>query len=486
MGFQSKTVGVAAIVTTAVVAYLARRSITKPGQDAPESIELSAESSSTAESNEIEARRNRRGSFRKISWRVAPYLVIASLLFSGGAGLAAHFQYSFAAGIGLLIAMALSFFALPSFAEYGMRKVLVPVALIVFILQFMAVVLATIIGMTSSIDPISLIELTVFGLTGLGLLLALVASWSSGWPYWEPLALGLIAAALGALCFPAIRGFTEPLDFPIVTGSGLLFTTGPANQPLALNVFTDPLDVQFGGTNNSESFSIIPSGYRLVHWALLLSGDARLKDIHLSGQIKERTISARPSQPLPYAASGSAQLFSGTANLDSVPSVDGTPFGTFAQSTSDRSAVSLPYYGITGLEFLPSTISGEITDVLGGKPTFLLGSDSTINIDGGFLPPSESVSQSSPAMTPNPSDQNDLQWTTHSALIGPSFALANQGAIDITNNILFVFAVLLGAAGAAFIACLQAFIRIRSSRNSTVEPDQHSPHDAPRFVDGRT
>lgn len=138
--------------------------------------------------------------------------------------------------------------------------------MVAFVLEFDILALITIAGILNYIDPVTLIGLTVLGLTGLGLSLALVVSWIPGWPYSEPLALGIIAAALGALCFPALHQFTKPLEFPIVNGAALLFATGPQNDQLTLTVDTDPLGTQFGATRNVESYSIDSQGGRPVRW----------------------------------------------------------------------------------------------------------------------------------------------------------------------------------------------------------------------------
>lgn len=118
-------------------------------------------------------------------------------------------------------------------------------------------------------------------------------------------------------------------------------------------------------------------------------------------------------------------------------------------------------------ELLPTNVAREVTRALAGTPTFRAPSDFTMNIDAGFLPPSYYVSQAAPALTPDANDQNELLWTTHSLSITPSVAVGNDGAADITSDILFVFAILLGVAGAALLASMQSFIHILSSRKST-------------------
>jgi len=148
---------------------------------------------------------------------------------------------------------------------------------VIFALQFEVVAGTTISGMLNYVDPTILIELTAFGLTGLGLSLALGASWIPDWPYSESLAAGIIAVALGALCFPALHEFTQPLEYPSVNGGALLFATGPPNQQLTLQVITNPLWQQVGDAQNLEDYSIYSLGNRPVHWALLLYGNARME-----------------------------------------------------------------------------------------------------------------------------------------------------------------------------------------------------------------
>jgi hypothetical protein len=487
MRFQSKAAGVAAMAATAIGAYAALRHAAKPDQtisEAPEQItendvgiELGNTKSVSKATEQVttndpvtqlgnpEGNGNPHQRLRRLS-RFAPYLVIISAAFFLCALLAFVLHHQFLTGAGLLMAMALSFFVLLKFIQFSKRRFFTRATTGLFLLQFSALAFVTTLGMLSSSDPVGLIGLTALGLTGLVLLLALIASRFPGWPYSEPIAVGLVAAALGALCFPGLREFTASAQFPANSGGAILFAAGLGNQKLTLNVYADLLAGQLYSANSWEGFSITTEKGASVRWALLLYGSARLKGDLLIPQIEKHDF----PQWLHY---GPVQLFSGSSNGTSTPHLwGGQAMGPFVQSTFDRSAVSLPLYGyFDSFIFPPSDVGREITKELGGAPVSRQPKFFTLKINGGSLPSLDSVSQSSPHMTINAN--NEMEWTSSDSM-SPQFMATDQGAADTASNVLFVFAVLLGVAGAAFIASLQSFIHILSSRQSTADADRVS------------
>jgi hypothetical protein len=68
-------------------------------------------------------------------------------------------------------------------------------------------------------------------------------------------------------------------------------------------------------------------------------------------------------------------------------------------------------------------------------------------------------------MTPAPNDPTELRWV-NSGIDTPSYAAVNRILADEDNSALFIFAVLLGVAGAALIGSLQVAIHIFSARKS--------------------
>jgi hypothetical protein len=169
-----------------------------------------------------------------------------------------------------------------------------------------------------------------------------------------------------------------------------------------------------------------------------------------------------PESVVPTPAPG--QLFSGTLGPESTAGIHGKPYGgSFARDTSSKAAVSLPTYG-QGIESeIPDIIAALINKTLGGKPIY----DPywTLTVLGGSLQPLDSVTQASPVLAANPNiPSNILEWTGPST-IKASYTIVNQGLLDEDNNIMFVFAILLGAAGAGMLASLQGIIHVLSSRS---------------------
>lgn len=127
---------------------------------------------------------------------------------------------------------------------------------------------------------------------------------------------------------------------------------------------------------------------------------------------------------------------------------------------------------------MPNIIAALINKTLGGKPTY----DSywTSIVTGGELKPLDSVTQSSPVLETGPNvPSNILEWTSPGE-IEASYTIVNQGLLDEDNNILYVFAILLGAAGAGVLASLQCIIHVLSSRNASGDKAQDAPEPPPK------
>ena len=446
----------AGAVAIALVFFLARRHVNMPkriaSSPAPEWVMEHSVSGAH--------RGDRSGKFHRAvriyPWRLSLCLDGASIVLSVIA-LATFRGNPLPAGVLVLVAFALSSFVLrgPRQRNY---QVIIGITIILVFVQFTGVIFATALGMLNSIDPISLIELTVFGICGFGIALILVVTWVRGWPFAEPLAAGLIAISLGALCLPGVRAFTETLQFPQVNGAALLFATGSQAQEVSLIVITDPLRPP----PTPEDFDIESSGSHLIHWALLLVGDARLKRIETSPHVERRDLFVGGSQivvPVPAPA----QLFFGIVNSSSMSTVTGNSVGRFVNSTSDRLAVSLPAYGQGLLSFVSSDVRQTIASALGGSPTLRDVGAFKLFLSGGNLTGLESVSQVSPPLTPNAELPKSIQWSD-ALRLSPTYVITDQNALDTTSNILFVFAILLGVAGAGLLASLQGIIHAFSSQ----------------------
>jgi hypothetical protein len=263
------------------------------------------------------------------------------------------------------------------------------------------------------------------------------------------LALAIIAIIFGTLCFPALRIRLGAIDFPEINGSAVLFATGTPSEELSLSVGLDP-----GLDNSLEVFTVSNSGKDNIHWALLFTGDARLKDIR---DFNERPMRGSPTRGLPSRT----ELIWGIVNSGSAITFSGHSVGKFVNSTSARSAASLPSYGQGSLDNEDPETSSTIVKDLGARPVDRLPDTFSVTVRIS-LSPFESVTQSTPDQISHSGDTSSPEWQSDSSL-SVKYATVDQKAVDETTNLLFVFAVLLGVAGAALLASLQGIIHVFSS-----------------------
>jgi hypothetical protein len=289
-------------------------------------------------------------------------------------------------------------------------------------------------------------------------------------PFTEPLAVGIIAIALSAMCIPALRTFTSLLEFPTSNGAALLFVNGPVDNHVSLEVDTYP-----ESTPMLQGFVISNlTGRRPINWALLLIGSARFSEIATELPHRNLTVSSFPTRAY-HSLTGhmslidtrpaEAQLFLGTLQSHDFERIAGWCYGRFINATYDRSAVALPYYGAGDLVTLDKRIRAIITTVLGGEPRVGAANNFQVKVFARDLLPFESISQAAP--TPTSGASGAPEWTSNDNL-AITYTTVNQAALDRTNNALFVFAILLGIAGAGLITSLQGTIHaILSHRSST-------------------
>jgi hypothetical protein len=391
-------------------------------------------------------------------WLFPVCLIVASCILWKGTG-RVDYRHPFPQGIALLTATALlSFILRGPRVRYAVITSLF--AALLLIMQFSEVASTTINGVRDSVDPTNLLELTVFGICGLGIIMSLLVTWTRGWSYAEPLAIGLVAIALGALCLPGIQLFTKSLHFPNVNGDVLLFATGSASQGLRFYASATPMS----GSGSPEDFTVDNLSSHAIHWALLLVADARITQIQASPPIKQRTLVATERMRVNLSFYNGvitsvypAQLFWGVTARTSMSTINGWSLGAFVNKTSDRSAVSLPNYEQGDLSMFAPATGKIIVDALSGKPTLRQLQDFTIKLYDGKLNAFESMTQSNPPFTPDFNDPSAVQWTSHLG-ISPTYATIDQNAADATTNIIFAFGVLLGVAGSGLIAGVQGVI----------------------------
>jgi hypothetical protein len=339
-------------------------------------------------------------------------------------------------------------------------------------IQLAIILVVTITRTLSTTDPIILLGLAACAICGVSVVVYVALASVSKSPFTEPLAVGVIAIALSAMCVPALRTFTSPLDFPISNSAALLFVNGPVDNHVSLAVDTYPeSDPMLQGFIISNL-----TGSRPINWALLLIGSARFRMLGLVGtdlRYRNLTLSGFPTAT-DHSLTGhtssinaqpvEAELFSGGLQSHDFASIGGWCFGRFINTTYDRSAVALPYYGAGDLADLDERTTAIVTDVLGGKPRVGRANRFQVKVFDRDLLPFESISQATP--TPTSGASGNPEWTSNDNLT-ITYATVNQAALDRTNNALFVFAILLGVAGAGLVTSLQGAIHAMLSRRSS-------------------
>ena len=415
------------------------------------------------------------GKRKRFEWirLVIPWSVLFASL--GLSFLAAHFYvpgalfylqfsnpYTFHSG-SLHIAALLWFtaFVLSAFLIRGPHRryafIITAEAFFVFLAQLFVMALIALHAVAQAdLDPSILLPVIALSICSLGVVLFVVVTWIRGWPFAEPLTMGLFAISLGAVCLPVLHLLAVPSVILNFNDHGVLYATGPSSQRLGLTVQIDTVD---GPT--TEAFQINNRGKTPVRWAFLLTGGARLKSVaHDSAHIEDRTIVVGPAF---VSFRQTAQLLSGSLSGYSLVTFHGYSFGQFATTVAAQTSVSLPSYehGNT----LTSKASPSIIEALKGEPAYRPVQDSPIVILAGHLPPFDSILEASPSMTPAAGDPTELRWVSH-RYASAFYAALNQGAAAVDNNTLFIFAALLGVAGAALIGSLQGAIHILSRRKA--------------------
>jgi hypothetical protein len=417
----------------------------------------------------------------------APYLLRGVPIFTY-LGVAPDYA-NLVSRITFLVAMALAAFIA------GWRKTVwiikVPAAFLLS-LQFLYLVTRTIDLMYLSSNPIAMLEATAFALCGLGIVLSPVVVWLHNWAFTEPTAIGFLAISLGLLCLPGLSISTAPLEYPDVQGAALLFVAGAENQKILMSVITNPLNPAFSSPGYEapaqEDFTIQNLGKQTIRWTLLVMGDARLQigqstEFHHSTgsvfhevAVSSVTIPASSANSVqaipPFIPPEHQQLFSGTLASGATATIGGYSQAPFSSSTIDRTAVSLPYYGEGDVRLVDTKTKASIRAALHMMPTIQTSTYFTVNITGGQLGPLESVTASNPNQAPEGDNSAGLDWISHQG-IAVTYATVDQDSVDANNNVLFVFAILLGAAVAGLLASLQSLIHILSARK---QPDAQANH----------
>jgi hypothetical protein len=394
--------------------------------------------------------------------RLLPWFGIATVLALLPIAISAvHIQNIPLAGVCLLVGIS----ACAYFIRGPRRHYNWPL-FITFIILFEILVLASLflllVEETSISDVISLLTVTVFCICGLSIIVCLGATWLRTMRFTEPLAIGTVAVAVGLLCIPGLRLASEQLTPPFFTGSVLLFATGHPNQRISL--YTGVVGVQdFIGSppvRGDELLQVNNLSKHPLRWALLVTGEARIPKYKISSPgVGHLELTASGSGLSSSSYKVAAQLFWGKLAGHRNLSLHGTSEGSFYDSTTDKAAITLPYYNEGRLSDLSSATKATIVSILKASPVYRSASDFTLRISSGPMYPLDSITAASLNPVQNPNNPGFLEWTVHTGT-SISYAIEDQGAADVSSNALFVFAVLLGVAGAGVIASLQSTIRI--------------------------
>ena len=397
-----------------------------------------------------------------LRWRLALVLVIASGVLSV---IAVAVDINLLAEGALLAALALSSFAIRGPRRRTSREIFIP-ALILVILQILAVVAVTLIGITSS-DPGRLLEWTTVGIIGLGIIMFLMVTWLPGWPYAEPSATAIIAISLALFCVPGLSRITKSLQYPDINGQVMLFATGARTQDLSLGVTVDTVE----GPPTSERFFITTAGAKPIRWALLLVGDARIDSSKELQNAKRRAIRLKILGPSTLVQ---AQLFWGSVGKSPGYSlISGGSHATFVDQAGDLRAIQLPLYVSATLSLVNDTNARKlIVAALGGEPTAQSSPVSTISITGDYLGQFDSVEHASPTpLASSDSPPGPISWENYES-IEPSYVVKNESATGKMANFSFIFALLLGAAVAGLLASIQSMIHILSRRADATKHEE--------------
>ena len=317
-------------------------------------------------------------------------------------------------------------------------------------------------GVSTTTNSADLIKLVAFGLAGSCLAAVVIAKLMKPSPLAESVAVGAAAISLGFVCIPGLRTFTEHLAIPPSSGSALLFAAGPRNRAITLNV-TSPTA---GNPAHEITFQVASgAGKGPIPWVLVTAGSARMTGITSTAHVVVRSIT-RPFSTLSQymIQGGQVQLISGTSDAGSATSVDGTTLGGFSNSTSDRTAVTLPDCEMGYANEISPAIDAALIDTLGVKPTLRPSSYLTVNIYAGPFNTDETLTGAIPPPLSNSNYIGFVEWSSHTG-VEVSYTTLNQDLADSSNNALFLIAFLLGVAGAGVLGSLQSVIRLYLSND---------------------
>lgn len=340
---------------------------------------------------------------------------------------------------------------------------IVGILLFFFCTELLIALVGAVNDFAKSTDALYILRLNIFITLAASIAVFLAVTWLRSWRFIESVAIGLISILLGALCFPGLSFLTEGIASPGPTGSALFFASGKASQDITL----------FASVSGSQSlpygeyFQVNNVSRRPISWALLVAGGARLitrklrdepyNDLSVSSGVMRYDLMASGITLNTPGENAPAELFTGFLNPGSFATISGAPTGVFADFTGDRTAVMLPEYGQGVLTDLGRNTVKAVVGAVGSIPTYRSAAHFTVKVTSGPILSLDSIVSDNLTPIRNSLVQGNLSWAIHRPeAIG--YATVNQTAADDATNLLFVFAVLLGVAGAGVIASLQIAI----------------------------
>jgi hypothetical protein len=381
-----------------------------------------------------------------IPWPAALLLTSCSILISLFAYPVGHFLGYGRLGemVALLVALSIICFV-ASGPKRRCNIIVFSISVTALLAQGASFLYVTWLAITSIFaGPLAMLEFALVGVFGAGIILVAAVSWLKGIHYIEPLAIGLLSLVLALLCLPGLQLLIQPESSPYVSGQALLFATGSSRQGLDLKIQADPIV----GAPALETLDVENVSAHPIRWALLLIDDARL-----------RNFKATPGRkPVSF---GFEQIFSGydgphaTAQMAS-----GKSWVSFAGSGTDPAVVAFPSYAPGVLSNIDIESQRKIVTALGRKPELRISKAFSVSLSSTAFAAGSSIVQVRPAPSAfGTSAQGSLSWTSHTQL-SPFFVAADPTSESADNDFLFVFAILMGVAGAGILASVQAAIHI--------------------------
>ena len=162
--------------------------------------------------------------------------------------------------------------------------------------------------------------------------------------------------------------------------------------------------------------------------------------------------------PLP---SINIRLLSGELNKNSEVDIYGSTIHEFSVTTNARTVTWIPGYGEGDLSQLDKTARTAVMTMLKTKPVIRAASNFTVRVYDDFVSSLDSITTASPSPETNSDQPGNLEWIGHSYL-EVRYVAQDPSSADTISNALFVFAILLGIAGAGILTSMQGFIHTSS------------------------